>query len=87
MKKLFQPAILSIILMGVVLLSCKKDNQISQNQNTEKVQPRYSSLAEFKQGIAQVVNLAGQYQIIAYLDTLQNGYPDKNGRTQPFMYC
>lgn len=85
MKKLFQPAILSLILMGVVLVSCKKDNQISQNQNTEKTQPRYSSLAEFRQGIAQVVNLTGQHQIIAYLDTMQNGYPDRNGRKVPLV--
>jgi hypothetical protein len=84
MKKLFQPAILSL-LMGLVLVSCKKDDQTFQNQNTEKVQPRYSSLAEFRQGIAQVINLAGQYQIIAYLDTLQNGYPDKNGRKVPLV--
>jgi len=85
MKKLLQPTILSLILMAAVLVSCKKVDLMSKNQDTEKVQPRYSSLAEFRQGIAQTVNLIGQHQIIAYLDTMQNGYPNKNGRKVPLV--
>lgn len=85
MKKLLQASQLSLLLMSFVLFSCKKDNPVPQDPNTEKTQPRYSSLAEFRQGIAQVVNLAGQHQIIAYLDTLQNGYPDKSGRKEPLV--
>ena len=85
MKKLFQPSILSLILMGIVMVSCKKENPYSQILDKEKTQPRYSTLSEFRQGISQAVNLMGQYQVIAYLDTLQNGYPDRNGRKVPLI--
>jgi hypothetical protein len=47
------------------------------------MKPRYSTIEEFRQGITQVVNLIQEHQIVAYLDTMQNGYPDKNGRKVP----
>jgi hypothetical protein len=86
MKKLFQPAILGLILMSIAMVSCKKVDLISQVQNTEKLQPRYSTLAEFRQGISQAINLIGQYNVQAYLDTLPNGYPNyQNGRKAPLV--
>ena len=83
MKKLFQNLALGIIIMGITSVSCKKDLGIPQDQTPEKVQHIYSSLEEFRQGIAQVVSQIQQQQIVAYLDTLQNGYPNKNGRKVP----
>ena len=85
MKKLFQPAILSLILMGMGMVSCKKESNVPKPPSWEVLQPHYSTQSEFKQGISQAVNLIGQYQVIAYLDTLQNGYPDKNGRKVPLV--
>ena len=86
MKKLFQPAILGLVLTGIALVSCKKVDLISKIENTEKLQPRYSTMAEFKQGISQAINLIGQYNVPAYLDTLPNGYPNyQNGRKVPLV--
>ena len=82
MKKLIQNAILGLVLMSFSLLSCQKNDVSEFWQNAENVKPRYSSITEFRQGIAQVVNLIQQRQIVAYLDTLQNGYPNKNGRKE-----
>ena len=86
MKKLFQSAILGIIVAGIALVSCKKVDLIAKTQNTEQLQPRYSTMAEFKQGISQAINLIGQYNVQAYLDTLPNGYPNyQNGRKVPLV--
>jgi hypothetical protein len=85
MKKLIQRAIAGLVLMSFSLVSCQKDNTTQQEQNTINSRPRYSTLEDFKQGITQVVNLIQQYQIAAYLDTLQNGYPDRNGRKVPLQ--
>jgi hypothetical protein len=87
MKKLLQKALLSLLL-GIAMVSCKKEcnGPQVQLQNPEKLQPRYSTIQEFTQGITQVVNLAGQYNIVAYLDTLPNGYPNINGRKTPLVY-
>ena len=85
MKKLIQRAVVSLALMGFSLASCQKDNTFQQEQNTTNTRPRYSTTEDFRQGIAQVVNLIQQYQIFAYLDTLQNGYPDRNGRKAPLQ--
>ena len=41
--------------------------------------------AEFRQGILQAINFMGQYNIQAYLDTMPNGYPNKNGRKVPLV--
>ena len=83
MKKLFQRLVIALIIMGITSVSCKKDLGMPQDQNTENVQPIYSSLEEFRQSIAQVVNQIQQQQIVAYLDTLQDGYPNINGRKVP----
>lgn len=83
MKKLFQRMLIGLMIIGVTSVSCKKDPGIQQDPNTENLKPRYSTIEEFRQGITQVVNQIQQRQIVAYLDTLQNGYPDKNGRKQP----
>ena len=85
MKKLCQRLVLGLMILGITSVSCKKDLSIPQNQNTEKLQSRYSTMTEFRQGIAQVVNLIGQYQVIAYLDTMPNGYPNLNGRKVPLV--
>lgn len=85
MKKLFQRAILGLVLMSLSLVSCQKADPMEVGQTPENSKPRYSTMEEFRQGIANVVNLIGQHQIVAYLDTLQNGYPDKHGRKVPLV--
>jgi hypothetical protein len=85
MKKLFQRAIPGLVLMIFSLVSCQKQNPKENGQLPLNAKPRYSTMPEFRQGIADVVNLIGQYQVTAYLDTLQNGYPNKSGRKVPLQ--
>jgi hypothetical protein len=85
MKKLIQRAIVSLGLLSFGLVSCQKDNTHQQDQNTINAKPRYSSMEDFRQGITQVADLIQQYHVMAYLDTLQNGYPDRNGRKVPMQ--
>lgn len=85
MKKLFQRSILGLILINLSLVSCQKNDPMQVGQNTENAKPRYSTIQEFRKGIADAVNLIQQHQIVAYLDTLQNGYPDRNGRKVPLQ--
>ena len=83
MKKLIQQVVFGLVLISFSLVSCQKDNAVPPPPDWSAIQPKYSSLPEFRQGIFQVVNLIQQYQIVAYLDTLQNGYPNKNGAKSP----
>jgi hypothetical protein len=83
MKKLLQRAITGLALMSFSLISCQKDTGIKQDPNAGNAKPRYSTMEEFRQGITQAVNQIQQRQIIAYLDTLPDGYPDRNGRKEP----
>ncbi len=83
MKKSLKLTLLSSILLCIVLVSCRKDNKFQQVQYTENMKPRYSTIEEFRQGIAEVVNQIQQLQVIAYLDTLQSGYPDIQRRKVP----
>lgn len=88
MKKSVQFRLLSLLLLGVIMVSCQKAVDIPPPFYTapEPPQPRYSTLSEFTQGVSQAVNLIGQYNIMAYLDTLPNGQPDLAGRTSPLVY-
>ena len=85
MKKLFQRLVIGLMIMGITLVSCKKESNVPKPPGWEVLQPHYSTLPEFRQGISQAVNLIGQYQMIAYLDTLPNGYPNLNGRKVPLV--
>lgn len=85
MKKLLQLTLLGIVILGTVIVSCRKSADIPPPY-AETLKPRYSTLPEFTQGISQAVNLVGQYNIMAYLDTLPNGYPNINGRKTPLVY-
>lgn len=85
MKRLIQRALIGLVLMNFSLISCQKGNTIKRDPITENGKPRYSTIEEFRQGIAQVVNQIQQQQIVAYLDTLPDGYPDINGRKIPLQ--
>ena len=85
MKKLLQLSFLSLLLLSTVMVSCRKENTIVPPPENIVIQPWFSTIPEFQQGIAKVVNLSGEYNIIAYLDTMQNGYPDRNGRKVPLV--
>ena len=81
MKKLLKRSSIALFFFALSITSCRKENIILPPEWA--VQARYSSIAEFKQGIQQVVNLMQSYHINAYLDTLPNGYPNINGRKLP----
>ena len=83
MKKFFTISLFALFLLGVIFTACKKNVSDIKHPATYELKPRYSSLNEFKQGISQVVNLLQSYRIIAYLDTMPNGFPDINGRKVP----
>ena len=78
MKKRIYSILCAVAIVFVALVSCKKE--ICQQQNhQEQLVPKYSTLQQFKEGIAQVAQLLQSYRINAYLDTLPNGYPNVNG--------
>ena len=81
MKKQIQRAIIGLALISFNLISCQKNNGVVSPPAWTVVQPRYSSISDFQQGISQAVNLIGQYNIKAYLDTMPNGFPNLSGRT------
>ena len=85
MKKLLQLSFLSLLLLGTVIMSCRKENTVIAPPDWTVMKSRYSTISEFQQGIAQAINLIGQYNIMAYLDTLQNGYPNVQGRKTPLV--
>ncbi|MBY0479134.1 MAG: hypothetical protein K2Q24_15910 [Chitinophagaceae bacterium] len=66
-------------------ISCKKIKELN-NQRIIQMKPVYSSITEFKRGLALAVNEIRNNQIDAYLDTLPNGKPDQYGRKQPLAY-
>ena len=85
MKKLFQISLLGLFMLSTVMVSCRKENGIIPPPDYTAMKFRYTLTSEFQQGVSQAVNLIGQNNIMAYLDTLQNGYPDRNGRKQPLI--
>lgn len=85
MKKLVCRSILALAALGVIIVSCKKQlcTPSGGEQQAAKVKPVYSTITDFRQGIANVVSLIHSHQVFAYLDTLPNGYPDVKGRRAP----
>ncbi len=87
MKNLFKKFAV-IVAVLVLFASCKK-NLFIPHGHTIQYQSRISSINEFKSGINKVLSLLQSYHIVAYLDTLTNGYPNLNGRKVPlsqFVY-
>jgi hypothetical protein len=83
MKFLITRTLLVFVALTVLIFSCRKIC-IDELGNTEivvaEVKPVYSTVPEFREGIAHVIQLIRDYEIVAYLDTLPNGFPNKNGR-------
>ena len=79
MSSLIKKVLPVLFVLGILFISCRKDCYLNHNGEITYV-PRYSSVDEFKQGIIKVVNMAQQYNVVAYLDTLPNGWPNVNGR-------
>ena len=88
MKKLFKQFSLALLAICITTVSCKKVStqeemmQTPTSQNGAN-QNSYSTLSEFNQGIREVINKANQRNVKAYLDTMPNGFPNKQGRTTP----
>src|SRR5690348_17722039 len=86
MKKLFISAALLLIVVSLSLTACKKGllcdqiGTVTTTITSYEMKGEYSSISEFKQGISQVAQQIQYYRINAYLDTLPNGYPNKEGR-------
>src|SRR5438270_185653 len=86
MKNYLKTTLIAFVLISLGLMSCKKiydlvsPSSLSLQQYTIQMKSRYSTVEEFRQGITQVNNLLVSYHINAYLDTLPNGLPNKDGR-------
>jgi len=86
MKKLFKQLLISLSIITISITSCHKENMSAPiPPPTWEVLPKTSSLTEFKQGIQQVQNYSQSYNLIAYLDTMPNGYPNIQGRKIPLI--
>jgi hypothetical protein len=83
MKSLLKRTALVFLALALLIISCKKANNSGNQPNEAQERPVYSTLEEFHQKIAQLVNLIQEYHIYAYLDTLPNGYPNIQGRKVP----
>ena len=83
MKKLFQHTAIGLFCLSFSLIACQKVDTSVSNQHSAGLKPRYSTIEEFRQGMGQVFNQIQQRQIIAYLDTLPDGYPNRNGGKVP----
>ncbi len=84
MKKFLQHSLFSIFLLGTVLISCRQSADIPP-PFYGPLKSQYTTVPEFAQGITQAINLIGQYNIMAYLDTMPNGFPNINGRRMPLV--
>jgi hypothetical protein len=83
-KKLVYCSILVFATLSLVFISCKKQFCFGHDKpQVAVVKPLYSSITEFRQGIASVVNYIRANHLYAYLDTLPIGYPNVNGRKVP----
>ena len=89
MKKLLGKSFIIFFMLGLIT-SCKKSLLTDFYQVTATVtvdtivlRPVYSTLDEFRQGIAKVAAQLESNETVAYLDTLENGYPDPEGRKEP----
>ncbi len=85
MKNLLFKTVLSGVFFLFFSIYCKKNEEL-KHQRTIQMKPVYTSVSEFKLGIALVVNQIRTNGIYAYLDTLPNGKPDIYGRKQPLEY-
>jgi hypothetical protein len=81
MKKLFFQLSFILFALGSLFSACKKTCTNDEIQQLQQVRARYSTISEFDQGIRQVISMATQRNVKAYLDTLPNGYPNVQGRT------
>jgi hypothetical protein len=90
MKKLPGKFIIIFSLLGL-MISCKKNLfsdlystiTTDSSSNTINYEQSYSTLDEFRQAIANIAVQLDNYEVVAYLDTLENGYPDPYGRKEP----
>jgi hypothetical protein len=80
MSALLKKSLLFLFISGIFFISCRKSCFLLNDKGQITLVPRYSSVDEFRQGMQKVVSLIQQYQVIAYLDTLPNGWPNVNGR-------
>lgn len=83
MKKLITRTAIVLTAFVLSFTACRKESIIAPPQWV--VINQYSSLTEFRQGIQKVETQLEQFRVIAYLDTLQNGYPNLAGRRQPLI--
>ena len=83
MKKVF--AKLSFLLLGTIILtsSCKKVTNGPTDVPLDKMHPEYINVSAFGVGIQLVKSQSQARNIMAYLDTLPNGFPCITGRKVP----
>jgi hypothetical protein len=91
MKNLIIRVSILVLLVGLTV-SCRKtlDSLFRTSTTTTTIvyppitiASTYSTLPDFKQGIAKVSSALQAKNVYAYLDTLPNGYPNPNGRKTP----
>ncbi len=88
MKFLITRTLLVFVALTVLIFSCRKicfDEIGNPEIIVAEQKPVYSTIPEFRQGISHVAELILENQIVAYLDTLPNGLPNKQGRKVPLQ--
>lgn len=85
MKSILTKSLIGLFTMTIILLwACKKQFPHQEKQGpTFEERALYSTPEQFKQAMAKVANLISANQVIAFLDTTQDGYPDVRGRQVP----
>jgi hypothetical protein len=68
-----------------IILSAKHSHADHEHQHVTQGKPRYSTLEEFHAGLEKAAGMIQAENVVAYLDTLRNGYPNLRGRTVPLV--
>jgi hypothetical protein len=82
MKQLLTKTMLGFFAVAMILFFACKKEVINHHDDdfVFKTRPVYSTLAQFRQGLATVANMCQMRQLVAYEDTTSEGLPDIRGR-------
>jgi hypothetical protein len=73
------------LVWSFIILSDNHSRADHEHQHVTHGEPRYSTLEEFRAGLEKVAGMIQTENVVAYLDTLRNGYPNPRGRTMPLV--
>ena len=77
--------LINILVVFILMAGCKSNNNEETTLYNVEMEDHLSSSTEFRQALQIVDSLIMAHHVKAYLDTLQNGEPDPNGKSTPLI--